>query len=146
MGFVATLAIDLQVATAHGLQHSDVRSQLPWYDLQSSVVAGPDRRSTSQTSTCSCERWTSEGSLTVPRPYDTLLHAQVKGGTSATAAAQAAATTIAQAVAVAVASATAKVTTSGQLIVDIHASLCKAFSMLIADNTVCHRSGLLWQC
>jgi len=75
------------------------------------------------------------------------LHAQVKGGTSATAAAQAAATTIAQAVAVAVASATAKVTTSGQLIGDLHARLCKALSINInADNTVCHRQGLLWQC
>ena len=111
----------------------------------------------------------------------------MKGGTSATAAAQAAATTIAQAVAVAVASATAKVTTSGQLIVDIDASLCKASSihrnadntvllhavcllcnqsasslinerilLLVlslvclalanADNTMCHRSRLLWQC
>ena len=71
----------------------------------------------------------------------------MKGGTSAQAAAQAAATTIAQAVAVAVASATAKVTTSGQLIDGTHASLCKASSMrIIADNAMCHRSGLLRQC
>jgi len=75
------------------------------------------------------------------------LYAQVQGGTSAQAAAQAAATTIAQAVAVAVASATAKVTTSGQLSDDTHASLCKALSIrTTADNTICHRSGLFWQC
>ena len=74
------------------------------------------------------------------------MHAQVKGGTSATAAAQAAATTIAQAVAVAVASATAKVTTSGQLIDGLYARLRKASSMRItADNTVRHRQGLLRQ-
>ncbi len=63
------------------------------------------------------------------------MYAQVQGGTSAQAAAQAAATTIAQAVATAIASATAKVTTSGGLNVDIHAGLCKAFSMCTSADS-----------
>ncbi len=72
--------------------------------------------------------------------------AQVQGGTSAQAAAQAAATTIAQAVATAIASATAKVTTSGRLNVVIPAKRLGHVSLLTADNAVCHRSGLFWQC
>ena len=63
------------------------------------------------------------------------MYAQVQGGTSAQAAAQAAATTIAQAAATAIASATAKVTTSGRLNDDICAYLCNAFSMCISADS-----------